>query len=368
MTLVEAATRLCDRSDAISDLHVHESRPLEYRDELGEMQQCGECLVSASEIAAILGPREVDELRNLVTERGGDLDLTAYIGAYRFRANVYFHGGARELGVSLRRLHESVPSFQSLRLPDSLREWCDRRTGLLLVTGPSGSGKTSTLAAIVNYINATRRSHVVLIEDPIEYIHARGKSLITQREVGGDARSFDSSLRAAVRQNPDVIVVGEIRDRETMETALFASETGHLVLATLHSTSASRAPERVIDYFSEDLRSLAQAQLGATLIGVIAQVLVPKADRSGKILACECMTNTKEASAHIRDGRFQALDNVMAQSGEMANMWPLNAYLSTLAFSGEILADAAVAAAYNRVDMQERLGCGQGSGTVVALR
>src|SRR5260221_3998143 len=139
MTLVEAAARLCDRSDAISDLHLHESRPLEYRDELGEMQQCGECLVSASEIAAILGPREVDELRNLVTDRGGDLDLTAYIGAYRFRANVYFHGGARELRVCHRRPHENHTSFHSLLRSHLLKGCCERRTGRLLGTRPPGS-------------------------------------------------------------------------------------------------------------------------------------------------------------------------------------------------------------------------------------
>jgi twitching motility protein PilT len=367
-TFHDAVTELCRRSHAISDIHAHEGAALEYRDELGEMQQFPACRVSPEELARVLGgERGVPELRALVEERGGDVDLTAFVGDCRFRANLYFHGGARALGISLRRLHESVPSFRSLRLPDTLVEWCDRRTGLLLVTGPSGSGKTSTLAAIVNHINETRRGHVVLIEDPIEYLHRRKQSLITQREVGGDARSFASSLHAAVRQNPDVIVVGEIRDRETMETALFASETGHLVLATLHSTSASRAPERVIDFFAEDLRSLARAQLGATLIGVIAQVLVPRADRKGKILACECLSNTKEASAHIRDGRFQALDNVMSQSGSATNMWALNTYLSTLVYAGEIHAEAAVAAAYNRLDMQERLGAADGTGTVIAL-
>ena len=355
-TLEETAAKLCARSQAISDIHLHEAKALEYRDELGEIRQAPECRVSATQIAAMLGGRSMNELHSLLEEKGGDLDLTAFLGECRFRANVYLHSGSKALGVSLRRLHDDIPTFEALRLPASLIEWCDRRTGLLLVTGPSGSGKTSTLAAIVNHINETRRSHVVLIEDPIEYVHTRKKSLVTQREVGGDSRSFASSLRAAVRQNPDVIGVGEIRDRETMETALFAAETGHLVLATLHSTSASRAPERVVDYFSHDLRALAQAQLGASLIGVIAQVLVPKADRSGKVLTCECMTNTKEASAHIRDGRFQALDNVMAQSATATNMWLLNAYLSTLVFSGEILAEAAIGAAYDRVDMQQRLG------------
>lgn len=354
--LQEAAARLCGRSQAISDIHLHEGQALEYRDELGEIRQVPDCRVTGAQIAAMLGGRSVEELRSLLEEKGGDLDLTAFLAECRFRANVYFHSGSKALGVSLRRLHEDIPSFEALRLPASLTEWCDRRTGLLLVTGPSGSGKTSTLAAIVNHVNETSRSHVVLIEDPIEYVHARKRSLITQREVGGDARSFASSLRAAVRQNPDVIVVGEIRDRETMETALFAAETGHLVLATLHSTSASRAPERVADYFSDDLRAFAQAQLGASLIGVIAQILVPKADRSGKVLACECMTNTKEASAHIRDGRFQALDNVMAQSAATSNMWLLNTYLATLVFSGQILAESAIGAAYDRLDMQQRLG------------
>jgi twitching motility protein PilT len=354
-TLVEAMVGLCSRSDAISDLHLHEGEVLEFRDELGEMRQLRECQVTAASVGEVLG-HSVAELRDMIDEKGGDLDLTAQVGDCRFRVNAYFHAGTRALGASLRRLHNDVPSFSTLRLPASLTDWCDRRTGLLLVTGPSGSGKTSTLAAIVNHIGETRRAHVVLIEDPIEYVHRRRLSFITQREVGGDSRSFAASLRAALRQNPDVIVVGEIRDRETMETALFAAETGHLVMATLHSTSASRAPERVIDYFGEDGRSLARAQLAATLIGVVAQVLLPKVDRSGKILACECMTNTKEASAHIRDGRFQALENVMAQSGAMSNMWLLNSYLSELVFAGEIQGEAAIAAAYDRADMESRLG------------
>lgn len=356
ISLVEAVASLCHRSDAISDLHLHQGKPLEYRDPLGEIRQFPDCVVGGAEVASLLGHGSIVELCEAIGYKGGDLDMTAHLGPYRFRANAYRHGGGSSIGVALRRLHDKIPSFEALRLPPSLMEWADRRTGLLLVTGPSGSGKTSTLAAIVNYINETRRAHLVLIEDPIEYVHPRKSSLVTQREVGGDAGSFAASLKAALRQNPDVIVVGEIRDRETMETTLFAAETGHLVLATLHSTSASRAPERVVDYFGEDARSLCQAQLAATLIGVIAQVLVPKADRSGKLLACECMANTREASAHIREGRFQALDNVMAQSGGAANVWTLNAYLYELVFAGEIQGEAAIAAAYNRADMEGRLG------------
>jgi twitching motility protein PilT len=355
-SIVEAITALCARSDAISDIHLHQGMPLEYRDPLGDIRQIAECVVSEAELASLFGHGSAVELSEALTARGGDLDLTAHVAFQRFRANVYRHGGGVAIGVALRRLRDMVPSFDALRLPATLKDWIDRRTGLVLVTGPSGSGKTSTLAAMVDHINETRRAHVVLMEDPIEYVHSRKQSMVTQREVGGDARSFSASLKAALRQNPDVIVVGEIRDRETMETTLFAAETGHLVLATLHSTSASRAPERVVDYFAEDARSLGQAQLAATLVGVIAQVLVPKADRTGKLLACECLANTKEASAHIREGRFQALDNVMAQAGAIPNMWALNAYLSGLVFAGEIHAEAAISAAYDRADMESRLG------------
>ena len=367
-TLADSITSLCKRSEAISDIHVHVGEKLEYRDELGEMRQFDDCTVTATEVVRICNSETEEALRKTLNDKGGEHDLTAFVGDYRFRGQVYYHAGSKALGLALRRIHSSVPTFKGLRLPEDITDWCNRRTGLILVTGPSGSGKTSTLAAIVNHINQSRRSHVVLIEDPIEYVHGRNRSLITQREVGGDAKSFTTSLRAALRQNPDAIVVGEIRDRETMETALFASETGHLVLATLHSTSASRAPERVIDFFSEELRGLAKSQLSATLVGVIAQVLVPKADKSGKVLACECLTNTKEAASVIKEGRFQALDNVMLQPGETKGMWTLNSDLHRLFLAGEIDRDAALGAAYNRLEMQERMdNGGHQGGSVVAF-
>lgn len=369
-SLLDAIAKLCTQSEAISDIHVHVGQLLEYRDELGEMCQYKDCTVDAADVVAICEAESEGKLRELLKDKGGEHDLTAYVGEFRFRAQVYFHAGAQVLGLALRRIHATVPTIEALRLPPGIKEWADRRTGLILVTGPSGSGKTSTLAAIVNYINQSRRSHVILIEDPIEYLHNRNASLITQREVGGDAKSFSSSLRAALRQNPDVIVVGEIRDRDTMETALFASETGHLVLATLHSTSASRAPERVIDFFAEDLRALARSQLASTLVGVVAQVLVPKADKSGKLLACECLTVTKEAGEHIRSGRFGALDNVMLQPNGLDNMWTLNTRLAELVFSGDIHAESALAAAYNRIDMLERIDnrdVQSGSGSVVSF-
>lgn len=366
-TLTESIASLCKRSEAISDIHVHVGHILEYRNELGEMQQYDDCVVSAQEVVRICNAETEEVLRRILNEKGGEHDLTAYVGDYRFRGQVYYHSGSKALGLALRRIHATIPTFKSLRLPEDIIDWCDRRTGLILVTGPSGSGKTSTLAAIVNHINQKRRGHVVLIEDPIEYVHQRNRSLITQREVGGDARSFATSLRAALRQNPDAIVVGEIRDRDTMETALVASETGHLVLATLHSTSASRAPERVIDFFSEELRGLAKSQLSAMLVGVIAQVLVPKADKSGKVLACECLSNTKEAASIIKEGRFQSLDNVMLQPGETKAMWTLNSELHRLFLAGEIDRDAALGAAYNRADMQERMDNHSHSSSVVAF-
>lgn len=353
--MAEVIQELCGRHEAISDFHLHQDAALAYRDPLGEMREFADCVLTGTDLAALL-MQDTSQLTELLEAKGGHLDSTVRVGAMRFRVNAYLHGGNRSLGLSLRRLRSTIPTYEALRLPKSLAAWCERRTGLLLVTGPSGSGKTSTLAAMVNHLNATRRSHMILIEDPIEYVHSRGASVITQREVGCDSESFAASLRMALRQNPDLIVVGEVRDRDTMETVLHAAETGHLVLATLHSTSASRAPERVVDYFANEGRSLAQAQLAASLIGVIAQVLVPKSDRSGRVLACECLANTKEASTHIREGRFQALDNVMAQSAASENMWLLNAYLAQLVFSGEVLAESALTAAYDRADMATRLG------------
>lgn len=356
--LEEQIVGICKQHEANSDILLHEGADVRYRDALGNIQVLESSEIDVDELAALISGKPADNAREFLHEalakQDGASDLRLSAGEFRFRANAFFHGGEQVFGAVLRRMPHAIPTFEKLGLEESIRSWLNNRAGLILVTGPAGSGKTSTLAACVDHINAHRKSHIICIEDPIEYMHPPKQSFITQREVGRDSKTFATSLRAAVRQNPNVIVVGEIRDLDTMETALHAAETGHLVLATLHATSASRAPERVIDCFPETLKPFARAQLSATLIGVLAQMLVPRLDGRGKVLATEAMTNNAEVSSYIRDGKFGQLDNAMAHGGDEPNLWLLNKRLAEMVTNGTVSMDDALDSAYDRTDLDER--------------
>lgn len=356
--LLHDIEQLLAKHPQVSDIQLQEGGPIEYRDALGEMQIFGQGAYHADELAQLVATSEItngDKLAGYLKQKNGDIDEVVIVDGMRFRANVYLHGGEQLLAASLRPIRSTIPSMKELGIDQSIQEWLNHRAGLILVTGPSGSGKTTTLAAMVNYINQTRRDHILMIEDPIEYEHTRLLSSIRQREVGRDTESFDIGIRAGLRQNPNVIVVGEIRDRATMEVVLSASETGHLVLATLHSTSAPRAPERVVDFFPEEVKALARSQLSSSLIGVLTQVLVPKADRSGKALATEAMANLGDVIPLIREGKFAQLSQSVAQPGTRPNTWLLNTRLESMVVQGTITHDTAIDAAYDREDIRNRL-------------
>ena len=270
-------------------------------------------------------------------EEQGEVDFSySKPGVSRFRVNAYQQRGS--LGIALRIIPSDVPSIEELNLPKVLKKLAAQRRGLVLSTGPTGSGKSTTQAAIINEINQTRSAHIITLEDPIEYLHSHNKSLIHQREVGGDTTSFARGLRAALRQDPDVILVGEMRDLETIQTALEAAETGHLVLATLHTNSAPATVDRIIDVFPPNQQGQVRVQLASVLSGVLAQQLIPRQDRDGLVAAFEIMISTPAVRNIIREGKTSQLNSVI-QTGGKYDMITMDNYLINLYNSGKISRD-----------------------------
>jgi twitching motility protein PilT len=261
----------------------------------------------------------------------------------RFRANLFRH--ERGLALALRSIWTEVPTLEQLHLPDSLSELTRHRTGLVLVAGATGAGKSTTLSALLEQVNRTRACHIVTLEDPIEYLYPRRRAVVHQREVGRHVDSFASGLRAALRENPDIILLGEMRDPETIRLALTAAETGHLVLSTLHSGSAVMAIERIVDVFSESEKLLVRAQLAGVLRQVVAQQLVP-ATGGGLLPALEILTVTHAVAAQTREGRTHMLGTQM-EIGAEQGMIPMHRALADLARSGQITRATALAASPN---------------------
>jgi twitching motility protein PilT len=228
-------------------------------------------------------------------------------GLGRFRVNVHRQRGT--VAATIRALALSIPHLEDLDLPPAIKRFTEAKRGLVLVTGPTGSGKSTTLAALIDAINTNRSDHIITIEDPIEYLHNSKKSYVTQREVGpdGDTLSFKNALKYALRQDPDVILVGEMRDFETIGIAITSAETGHLVFATLHTSSAAQTIDRIVDVFPPEQQDQIRVQLASNLLGVVSQVLLPRADRPGRILACELMLANFAVRNNIRMGKTEGL-------------------------------------------------------------
>src|ERR1700712_25321 len=222
-------------------------------------------------------------------------------GAGRFRVNCYFQRGA--LAASFRVIPSDIASLEQLSLPPILNEFTKKPRGFVLVTGPTGSGKSTTLAAMINEINMTRDEHIMTIEDPIEFLHRHKKCIVNQREIGSDAQSFAGALKGALRQDPDVILVGEMRDLETIHTALTAAETGHLVFATLHTQDTPQTIDRIIDVFPASQQQQVRVQLSVALQGIVTQQLLPTADGAGRVAACEVLLATPAIRNLIREGK-----------------------------------------------------------------
>jgi twitching motility protein PilT len=252
-------------------------------------------------------------------------------GHGRFRVNAYFQRGT--VSAAFRSVRLDIPSFEELRLPPSLRTLCDHRDGIVLLTGATGTGKSTTLAAMIDHINATQRRHIVTIEDPIEYIHVDKMSIISQREVGIDTESFTVALKQALRQDPDVILIGEMRDPESIITALTAAETGHLVLSTLHTQNTTQALERIMDALPEANRKMFMVQLATSLRGIISQRLLGRIDGSGRVPAVEVLIATPTIKSLIMEAKFSEMYGYMS-TGRMEGMQTFTQSLLDLYQSG----------------------------------
>ncbi len=288
-------------------------------------------------VSDLLGPE-----RMKVFEENGDLDFSHAIpGLSRFRVNALVQRGT--VGVVVRRIAEEVPNLVDLGLPKICAKLAEKSRGLVLVTGPAGAGKSTTLAAMIHHINCTRRGHIVTMEDPIEYVHTDRLCWVTQREIGSDARDFPGALRRALRQDPDAIMIGEMRDLETIALACTAAETGHLVFATLHTTSAVQTINRVVDVFPADQQEQVRLQLAETLQGILSQTLLPRVN-GGLIVAMEILVANEAVRATIRENKTPQLRNLM-QTGAREGMQTLEKTLARLVEQGVISYDTAVAKA-----------------------
>lgn len=282
----------------------------------------------------------IDADQREVFEKTRELDFSYSIpGISRFRGNMLFQRGT--LGAVFRAIPAKPPSLEELNLPPIIKELCERPRGLVLVTGPTGSGKSTTLASMIDYINRSRADHIVTIEDPIEFLHKSEKSIVRQRELGADTLSFAEALKHVLRQDPDVILVGEMRDLETISLAVTAAETGHLVFGTLHTTSAASTVDRVIDVFPSGQQQQIRMQLSTTLEGVISQTLVPKKEGKGRVCAMEVLIGVPGVRNLIREGKTHQIIN-MIQSGAQQGMQTLNTCLQRFCRDGLITKEAAM--------------------------
>ncbi|NLM09185.1 MAG: type IV pilus twitching motility protein PilT [Clostridiaceae bacterium] len=289
-----------------------------------------ECL-----IASVLTEAQLQKL-----ETNLELDFSYSIhGVARFRGNIMKQRGT--WAAAFRAVPFILPSFDSLGLPGEIKKLCDLSRGLVLVTGPTGSGKSTTLAALIDIINTNRALNIVTIEDPIEFLHKHKKSTVRQREIGMDTHSFGEALKHVLRHDPDVILIGEMRDLESISIALTAAETGHLVFSTLHTQTAPLTISRIVDIFSSDKREQIRQQLAGSLKAVISQQLLPRADRKGRVVAVEYMVNTPAIRSLIRDGKDHQLYSAI-QTGHSYGMQTMDAALVKLYQSGKITREIAL--------------------------
>lgn len=313
------------KTEECSDVHITVGTSIAIRKfgELKMLEPVPTAEQSKSMIYERLNAKQIAKI-----EAGEDLDF-ALIAAdgTRLRANIYHQ--RNNLAATYRILRSDIPSFDELEVPEAARKMIDEPRGLVLVTGPTGSGKTTTLASMINHVNMNRAKHVITIEDPIEYVYYHAKSMIHQREIGKDVDTFARALRSALREDPDIILVGEMRDFETISAAITAAETGHLVLSTLHTTSAAQTIERILDAYPPHGQAQARSQLAAVLKGVVTQNLCPRADKPGMVMATEVLVNNEAIATQIRDSKTHQIPSSI-QAGGMFGMHTMNADLKRL--------------------------------------
>ena len=328
------------RERGASDLHLRSGLSPILRVD-GELETTDSPVLSQASLREML-MATMSEDQAIEFQRSQEVDFAMELhDGERFRVNAF---SARcGVGASLRAIASNAPSLGDLGLPEALVRFCELPSGLVLVTGPTGSGKSTTLAAMIREINISRPVHIVTLEDPVEFVHESELALVTQRQVGSDSANFASALRAALRQDPDVILVGELRDLETISLALTAAETGHLVLGSLHSASAAKTVDRIIDAAPGDTKNQVRSLLSESLRAVISQVLLPKAG-GGRVAALEVLVVTRAVANLIREDRVPQIYSAM-QSGAASGMKTLDQEIARLLASGEIDRNTARAAA-----------------------
>ena len=297
-----------------SDIHLAPNRPPYFRIN-GDLQKASETALTDAHLQAALDLLLKGNLKaqqEFAEKQQADFSYSLKDNT-RFRVNIFYRTG--HLAIALRLIMSQIKSIEELHLPGAILEFADLRQGFLLITGPAGEGKSTTLAALINYINQTHSKHIITIEDPIEYLFTEALSLIDQREIGRDAVSFPVAIRATLRQDPDVILIGELRDRESMQTALTLAETGHLVMAYLHTNDAAQTIERIIDIFPGRQQSQIRSQLAASLSGVITQRLIPTG-KGGRIPAVGIMRATTAIRNAIRENKTHQIEGIIQTSQE----------------------------------------------------
>jgi len=341
------------RENDCSDLHVTSHQPPTFR-RLGELT-IGPFRGSKEDYrGAILAMLTEPQKETLLD--GNDLDFSFEgEGGLRYRVNVFHQ--QNELAAAIRVLRNDIPTLEDLNLPPAIRKLAEHPRGIVLVTGPTGSGKSTTLAAMIDYINTNRRAHIITIEDPIEYVHKSKNCLVHQRELHRDVASFAGALRSAMREDPDVILVGEMRDFETISAAVTAAETGHLVFSTLHTTGAAQTIDRIVDVYPSHSQGMIRSQLSGVLRGIITQTLLPLADNSGRTVATEILIGNDAVLNLIREGKFHQLGSTMQSNAELG-MHTLAGDLANLVRQGRITRETAEKAVNNKAELMQYLGGG----------
>lgn len=337
--------------EGASDLHLAVGAPPILRLS-GAMQPLDSEPLNADDTERLMKSITSPDHQQSLREQGGSDFGFSFGEQARFRVSILKQKG--NVGVVLRQIPNDLLSLETIGLPPQVKELLYRPRGLVLVTGPTGSGKSTTLASMIDIINQERDAHVITIEDPIEYYHQHKTSIMTQREIGVDVPTFKEALRRSLRQDPDVILVGEMRDLETMEAAISAAETGHLVFATLHTTGAARTVDRIVDAFPTDQQEQIRAQLAVSIVAVISQVLMKRADGPGRVAGFEVMISTPSIQALIRDNKTYRITSDI-QTGAKHGMITLDAHLLALYQAGIIHYDDLVTKSQDPSQIQQRL-------------
>jgi twitching motility protein PilT len=354
-TLPELLKITVDREG--SDLHISTSSPPQVRIH-GHLERLAFPEMSPSDTKQLVYSVLTDSQKKRF-EESLELDFSFGIkGLARFRCNVFNQRGA--VGAVYRLIPEKIRAFGELGLPMVLSTLAEKPRGLVLVTGPTGSGKSTTLAAMIDKINIERKDHILTIEDPIEYIHQHKGCLVNQREVHSDTGSFSNALRAALREDPDIVLIGEMRDLETVEAALKIAETGHLTLATLHTNSASQTINRIIDIFPANQQAQIRTQLSLVLEGIVCQALLPRADGKGRCVSLEIMVPTPAIRNLIRDDKVHQIYGAMQAGQEKLGMQTANQSLASLYMKRLITLETAMSTSSNRDELQEMINRGVG--------